>query len=237
MTEELASRAVFLDTSEFVQRKFDYTNKELASFRDLCQEGILRLVLTEVTMRELESNLKEQLDEAVAALKNLRKGVVVLRSLDEDWLRVLFQRPDKEKLLANLQEQLQDFLDETGYETVPTAELLAGSVLDRYFEGRPPFGSGEKKHEFPDAFALAALESWCSRTELDIYIVSGDGDVKKVCEEISSFVYADDLAGVLELALKDKGVQTDMAHIVFSKLRDDVEEASEIAGRGWIYCP
>lgn len=109
------SRAVFLDTCQFVRRKFDYKNKELASFRDFCRDGVLQLVLTDVTTRELEAKLEDQLGEATKALKDLRKNAVVLQSLDEDWLDgALFQRPDKEKLLAGLKERLHNYLGEAG---------------------------------------------------------------------------------------------------------------------------
>jgi hypothetical protein len=39
---------------------------------------------------------------------------------------------------------------------VPTVD-----PIDCFHESEPPFGSAEKKHEFPDAFALAGVQRWC----------------------------------------------------------------------------
>jgi len=38
--------------------------------------------------------------------------------------------------------------------------------------GKPPFGEGKKKHEFPDAFTAQVLSNWSRETrptELEIY--------------------------------------------------------------------
>lgn len=48
----------------------------------------------------------------------------------------------------------------------------ANRVLDWYFTQRLPFeGAGDKKHEFPDAFALHALEAYATTNGLTIVVV------------------------------------------------------------------
>ena len=61
--------------------------------------------------------------------------------------------------------------------------MKAGPVFAAYFGQKPPFGRGKKKSEFPDAFAVAALGAWCSKESSELYIVSGDADMRGACNE------------------------------------------------------
>lgn len=72
---------------------------------------------------------------------------------------------------------------------------------------------------------MAALESWCERTDRKVYVVSEDGDLEAACEGSPSLVYAGELAGVLERALRAKGLRPEVAHSVFSERSGDLEEA------------
>ncbi|NES96832.1 MAG: DUF4935 domain-containing protein [Desertifilum sp. SIO1I2] len=63
-------------------------------------------------------------------------------------------------------------------------ELDRVSLIDvcaSYFSGSPPFGEGKKKYEFPDAFALLALQREAKDRNKMIYVVSGDSDWEKFC--------------------------------------------------------
>lgn len=46
-----------------------------------------------------------------------------------------------------------------------------------YFEGKAPFGTGQKKHEFPDAFILNTIETWSKLNDIEVYIISLDGGI------------------------------------------------------------
>lgn len=58
-------------------------------------------------------------------------------------------------------------------------------VLQRYANAKPPFDiKGKKSHEFPDAFALAALEEFSrSRSGMKIVVASKDGTVLEYCKQ------------------------------------------------------
>jgi hypothetical protein len=51
--------------------------------------------------------------------------------------------------------------------------------MDDYFAGKPPFGTGDKKAEFPDAITVKVLADWAKSEGAQILVVSGD---KGVCE-------------------------------------------------------
>lgn len=64
------------------------------------------------------------------------------------------------------------YATETHAITVEPPPDSANKVLDWYFSQRLPFeGSGDKKHEFPDAFALHALEAYATSNNLTIVVV------------------------------------------------------------------
>lgn len=58
-------------------------------------------------------------------------------------------------------------------------------VLQRYASAKPPFDiKGKKSHEFPDAFALAALEDFSlSNSGIKIVVASKDGTVLEYCKQ------------------------------------------------------
>lgn len=57
----------------------------------------------------------------------------------------------------------------------PTVNIK--DVFDKYFTDKFPFSKGEKKHEFPDAFALLSVETWCKENNKNCYVFSHDKDL------------------------------------------------------------
>jgi hypothetical protein len=75
-----------------------------------------------------------------------------------------------------------------------------------YFAEEPPFASGDKKSEFPDAIALLSLLSWAEERDARILTVSRDGGWHQFVRANSRrFAITDDLAGALAAAQEDDG--------------------------------
>lgn len=87
------------------------------------------------------------------------------------------------------------------------------SIIDDYFELRPPFKIGEKRKEFPDAISAAILRNWCDQTDTKLCVVTGDSDWVPLCTDKLTYsqslvdffaLFPDqDLAKSLVLALTD----------------------------------
>jgi PIN domain len=71
------------------------------------------------------------------------------------------------------------------------------AIMDDYFGGKPPFGAGRKKAEFPDAIVASMLRVWCAATEQAVYIVSLDGDLKGCCLPEGPLICAASVAEVV----------------------------------------
>jgi hypothetical protein len=89
---------------------------------------------------------------------------------------------DAKKVEEELLGQLELFVKQTKATVIPTTNVNVADVFDSYFAARPPFGQAKKKSEFPDAFAIAAVRDWCSKENEKMYVVSGDGDMRAVCD-------------------------------------------------------
>ena len=86
--------------------------------------------------------------------------------------------PQRSKALAEeLWKRVEQELKDAGLETIMATEMAAGPIFELYFDGKPPFGTGEKRKEFPDAFVVAALDNWCGENGEEAYIITTDGTV------------------------------------------------------------
>jgi hypothetical protein len=81
-----------------------------------------------------------------------------------------------------------------------TGNLSIGPVLDQYFGRKPPFDTDNSK-EFPDAFALHALEQWCRRYDEKMYVVSKDKAVQRAAEASPYLVPIESIDQLMSLML------------------------------------
>ncbi|MBK7935556.1 MAG: DUF4935 domain-containing protein, partial [Lewinellaceae bacterium] len=80
----------------------------------------------------------------------------------------------------NLKKQLDEFIKKGKVQILPFQYADLNSIIPRYFNHEKPFGLGKKKHEFPDAIVLSAIEVWCEKQDCEIYLVSGDEDLNSI---------------------------------------------------------
>lgn len=87
----------------------------------------------------------------------------------------------------NLQEEcareIDDFLSSKNSIILNTSQYADfNQILKMYFETLPPFEQNqEKKHEFPDAIALATLEGYGEQMDRNILVISNDRGWKDYC--------------------------------------------------------
>ncbi len=72
-------------------------------------------------------------------------------------------------------------MKETEFVKIEVDQVSVVEIFENYFSGAPPFGEGKKKDEFPDAFALLALQQEAKDRKKVIYVVSGDRDWENFC--------------------------------------------------------
>jgi PIN domain len=195
-TTHLRTKYVFVDTQSFRQARFDWGGKKLSKLVEFARAGHLCLLTTEITKREIASQLLEVLKEAENAV---RKHRVVFEQLGVTEAVPKLTDPDA---LKSLEAEFANFLTNVRATDVPlTAEV--GRLFDDYFARRPPF-SEKKKSEFPDAAVVASLRSWCETHKATSYVVSGDPDLISCCVSDGPLIWSESIGDIISKATVSK---------------------------------
>ena len=173
----LRTKYVFIDTQAFRKTRCDWSGRSLSKIAELAKHGHLRLIMTDVTIREVKSQLQELLAEAKSSVS---KHGAILEQLGVPAAAINCVQ-DQVTAMSKLEAAFDAFLKRTNSLNIPLISDVKG-VLDDYFARRPPF-SNKKKAEFPDATAIASIRVWCKQHSSTAYIVSEDPDLRECCSE------------------------------------------------------
>jgi hypothetical protein len=171
----LETRNVCIDTSEYVAIRFDFSEGPIRRLTELAKDGKVKVFITTVIQREVESNIGEAAQEMLTAVQQMKKRAAMLREVKLPMIKQFFADYDRDTVITHLQTQFATFLQDAQVNNIALAGEDAESVFGLYFGRRAPFGQGKKKSEFPDAFIVASLDRWCREHDEKMYVVTGDG--------------------------------------------------------------
>lgn len=194
--------AVFLDTSIFVGQNYNFGSVALTAFVTAIRERQIQLLLPAPTQTEIEKHLDQRVADALKSLEDVRRKTPFLN----DWATM----PNRLSAFSvyegtNLAKtKLNNFLRSCdcvplGYDGVKVEE-----IMDWYTEILPPFATGKKRKEFPDAFALAILIVYSRSHGVSIAVVSEDNDFKAACARYPSLLFFDSTNKLTEILLIDQ---------------------------------
>ena len=189
----LRTKYVFVDTQAFRKARFDWNGRSLKKLTEFANQGQLRLLVTDVTIGEVKSQLQELLTEANSSL-NKHSGILeqLGASVAVDRVR------DQATALRTLEAAFDEFLKRIDAVNIPLISDVKG-VLEDYFARQPPF-STKKKAEFPDAISIASIRGWCQQYHLTAYIVSDDPDLRACCSDSGPLFQADSITEIISQA-------------------------------------
>ncbi len=170
---------VFLDTSIFVSENF--LGKRITSFLELCRDNYLQLVLSIITVNEVKSQYKKKarlaFDRHNELINDKEKVLRVLRNNTsvKDTIKKL---PKVEDLCNEFYTKFDSKLKEAKAIIIEYPTINSEDIFKDYFEGKPPFNSTNKKHEFPDVIAIISIEKWCEECGDTCLLFSLDNDFK-----------------------------------------------------------
>jgi len=197
---DLPYNALCIDTSIFYETGYAF-DKGLLAQLDQFAESSVQVVISEIVENEMKRHLIERIKEAREALeKGFTKAQQELQIPEGNVTRarkaLLSGVPDEE--IA--QDRLDQFYQRCDAIVVPAESAGSREVLDRYFKHQPPFkAAGDKKAEFPDAYALMSVEKWAQETGSKVLIVSKDQGWKAFCAESEYLVHRSELGSALKL--------------------------------------
>ena len=234
----LETRHVFLDTEVFRASRHDLNSNIMRVLGRYVEDGIFVLHTTDITLREVSRQI-----EAMESELTTRANKVV-NDLSRWNNRYRFDR-DRLPVPDPLTEPAQPSRAYRDFESIlrhdwnsmehRAVELVIGPVLDRYFDRQAPFDTKGGK-EFPDAFALLALQNWCASTEERVYVVSKDKAMRRAADDCDCLIGIDDLECLF--ALVAEAQDHDFAETVSdafeeAPLRDQLQDTL-IENIGWV---
>ncbi|WP_027684191.1 PIN domain-containing protein [Rhizobium leguminosarum] len=203
ITSLLASgtiKAITIDTSIFDEKKYQFQAAPLNSLTGLKVKNF-PFILSATVAKEAQRHLEKMTEDAHRDAK---------KSIGQALFAFETDKPTRDELLDQISggrsaaeaanERFGGFLKQTACEVLEDANLVdTASLFDAYFTGKPPFGAGKKKSEFPDALALKALENTTAARDIAIIVVSKDGDWKSFCETSDRLFLVPDIETALDL--------------------------------------
>ena len=236
----LETRNIFLDTDVFRSYGHNLNANPMKVLGEYITDGVFELHTTDVTLREVCRQLgameRKLTDHANKVAKELDSWNSRYRYAHDRW-----PVPDPLGGSGEPSRAYRDFewivRHDWHAKEHPTFDLSIGPVLNRYFNRQAPFDA-EGSKEFPDAFALLALEHWCAAKQERIYVVSKDKAVLRAAGESDHLIGIESLDRLLALvALAEDHEMADTVSAAFGKrsllneLRDSL--SSNI---GWLGC-
>ena len=201
--QRLVTPYAFIDTEAFRSTGLDWNSRTWTSLADLAKRSILNPLTTSITTREVGARLAEALGEAEAAAQ---KHGAIFSQLSSG---TVLGEGDRDTRQSELDRRFRKFLKKAKFEEV-AVDIKIEDVLDDYFGGKPPFGTGKKKHEFPDAFVLSSLMAWTKRGRRKLYVVGRDPDLVAFCAARDDMIQLDSVAALLSLALASAELQAQL---------------------------
>ncbi len=175
----LETRNVYLDTQTFVQNNY-FKGGKIQDLFSFAEEKHVKLLITEITLNEIKSNIREDIETASQEVEKYRKAIngkgKIVKNLEKSGYFLNVPEIVVEDAINELNEKLEALITEGIISIMPYSEIDLKGIFEKYFKGEKPFGPGKKKSEFPDAVVIAALEKWCLDKKQKIYFISGDKD-------------------------------------------------------------
>lgn len=195
---ELLSRVVFLDTSVYQGKNFQFQSHILKSLKDLVHSGELRLLISDITKSEIKLHISQKAKSAASVVKKLKKEAMILRNLSHLPIGGIFEDISSAQIEGQLFSDFENFLESENVESVAIDVVLPSKVFNSYFSMLPPFAPGEKSKEFSDAFVLEALDHWANANGTIVHVVSTDGDMQRFVETRPMLSYSESINEFVE---------------------------------------
>lgn len=215
--------AISVDTCIYQQHGFRLESGQLRHLEQFSSTVGL-VVMSDVVQHEV---LAHMVAEAVKAKSKL-KGA--LEDVRDHWPTAA-DAPTPSHILGTETAEivtagrLEAFLRRCGGEVInASGRVDIADIMKRYFQPSVPFErSGDKKHEFPDAVALIALESWAEEHNKLILLVSNDKGWQAFAEASDRLCCVTELDEALELFQKRDATRTQLVAHVTALLEADAE--------------
>lgn len=181
--ERLEAKNIAFDSQFIISQNFLDGNL-INEFARQADKGLIKLFLTQITYREVLKHFKEKLYEAKSKnADNLARKLYVLKHFESYQAYFNLPQIDIDQCIIEFEKQFDHWIHDHKVTILHPNMLQVESVLEDYFEMRPPF-ENSKKSEFPDAFTLAILKKHFEFRKRKCYLITGDVGLKKYQSDV-----------------------------------------------------
>jgi predicted nucleic acid-binding protein len=219
---------IFIDTSLFESNNF-LESKRIKEVYKLAERGDLKVILPKLTYDEILNRISKNIEESGEKFKKYRNDARVLRNIPS--LLKKFEPLDSSEINEELKNILIAKFTQSNFEIIPYPTLNIDDIFKSYFEKQFPFGSGGKKSEFPDAFALKSVEIWAQQNQIKVLAFSKDNDMLNYKSDHLEIVkdfdsYLSDKIKEIEGVYHQKRLEQidDIIHDDSKKIQEKIEE-------------
>jgi|GEM_PF-2508080 len=172
-------RLFALDTS-FIESQNFLAGKLLRNLGDMGRKNYVKIYITDIVYREVLSRFEKRLleeDGKIASVKKtIESQIRVLKNFEDYSAFFTLPELDTDKLINKFKQDFDEWMNYADVKVLPTNDHTIEKVMKDYFDGKPPFSSGKKKSEFPDAFNFYALEQYFKTGKKECFFVTHDTD-------------------------------------------------------------
>lgn len=225
-------RNIVLDTS-FIEKHNFLEGKAMAELKKISRKGWANLYMTDINYREVFSRFRKRIIPEAEKTRNIQnqinKDLRVLKN--STTYGAFFKLPlvDIELVCDEFKISFDQFVKDAKIKIIPTGHLTIEKVMDDYFKSNPPFGGGEKKSEFPDAFSYLAVKEYFEKRKERCYLITGDKDFdelsKEVIEPINNAAVA--LDAIIRFEEEKSSKAPEFISLVFERDKKKLEEAAK----------
>ena len=208
-----------LDTCIFHENGYNLVSGRLGNLSQLTMSHI-DIVLSDIVIQETLAHMTSKISIPDAALKKAIKNFGSARKIEphevNDSVEKIINESGTPEKIAKL--EIDDFMQRTSIAEVKSEDfVLVKDIISDYFRKIAPFSNErQKKHEFPDAFALRSLEAYAEQEGKLMLVVSNDNGWVDYCKKSKWLV--------CERALDDavrhfQHIPSNAAPILYQRLR------------------
>ena len=189
---------VFIDTSTLERMQFPFGLPRLQPLMDRLDAGDIRVVISDVVACEIREHVSAHVIKAEKAHAKFRRDATITKIINDPDIPVVITEVDWEAVRKATLAAVELFLGAPGVEVIPIHGDDAVGVFADYFARRAPFGTGKKKSEFPDSFAMKGLLKYAQAKGCKIGVVSEDGDWQAACRDHDELIHCSSLEQVVD---------------------------------------
>ena len=208
---------VTIDNNIFYENKYDLSdNGTLKVLIKHVKDGKVKVVLSNIVVREAKNNIKKQITYIINKSKGFKKELKKYSS--EFLIRCaslggLFDIK-KDKSIAEGISFFEKYLRDIEAEVMGNELIDLDVVIDNYFDIIPPFApEGPKRKEFPDAFIVNQIEQRFGNDET-VYIISKDKGFINACKNKSNHVILGSLGQLYDMINEEVDNHKNVVEIV-----------------------